>query len=112
MQDQQEIPGLQASLDQSRPSFYPVAVIMAVVVILLLTPLITRYGGGALLLALTALLLWDGLSRQSYLAMQRSYPQLSRRWWIANALLHHLLLPALFFGTLALLAALFRAMHS
>ena len=92
------------------PSFYPVTVIMAVLVIMLVTPLIPWYGSGMLLLLLVGLLLWDALSKQSFQAMQRTYPGLSRRWWISHALIHHLLLPSLFFGGLALLVALFRAL--
>lgn len=75
-------------------SFIPVALIVAV--IFLLGPIISKQVVYGLLTLLLIAIFYEAFSQSQFEKMRITYPEMSRRLWIINTLVYHLLIPIIF----------------
>lgn len=86
----------------SRPSFSPAFIIILGVVIFFLGPLVGKVWALFLASGLLAFVLWQAFSSGQYKEMQKTYPAMTRSFWIVNSLVYHLVIPGAIFAAVYL----------
>jgi len=78
------------------PSFSFVPVVLIVIVVFLLGPVISKQVVYGLLTLLIIAIFYEAFSQSQFEQMRKTYPEMSRRFWIINILIYHLLVPTVF----------------
>ena len=84
------------------PSFSFIPVTLIVVVIIILGPVISKQVAFSLIAILISAIIYEAFSHSQFKQMSKTYPKMTRRFWIINVLIYHFLTPIILLNTIFL----------